>query len=193
MGKVGDYYLDKKNYNLYGPKSKKGWGTSIQLKGADGNANVTRYVFTSGYDFTANNRFYSVIMEGGRNALMNSAWLTYLVREHHGTANVLYYYQIPGMAASNTIYSVSYYNSDYVSQNVYVNIVKENGVVIIINKLLLFVSGPLILFQIMLLAVIPEMLWTIILLFPMNWMCQITRRLPIITVLAMAISKQINN
>lgn len=128
MGKVGDYYLDKKNYNLYGPKSKKGWGTSIQLKGADGNANVTRYVFTSGYDFTANNRFYSVIMEGGRNALMNSAWLTYLVREHHGTANVLYYYQIPGMAASNTIYSVSYYNSDYVSQNVYVNIVKENGV-----------------------------------------------------------------
>lgn len=33
LGREGDYYLDKDNYNLYGPKSSSGWGTPINLKG----------------------------------------------------------------------------------------------------------------------------------------------------------------
>ena len=33
LGVEGDYYLDKSNYELYGPKSDNGWGTPISLKG----------------------------------------------------------------------------------------------------------------------------------------------------------------
>ena len=33
LGSVGDYYLDKDNYELYGPKTNSGWGTPINLKG----------------------------------------------------------------------------------------------------------------------------------------------------------------
>lgn len=33
LGKEGDYYLDKADYELYGPKTDSGWGTPISLKG----------------------------------------------------------------------------------------------------------------------------------------------------------------
>ncbi|MBT2561568.1 hypothetical protein J7E50_12055 [Pedobacter sp. ISL-68] len=35
-GITGDYYLDKTNYQLYGPKTATGWGIPILLRGADG-------------------------------------------------------------------------------------------------------------------------------------------------------------
>ncbi|GAA5522657.1 collagen-like protein [Aliifodinibius salicampi] len=33
LGIVGDYYLDKSNFDFYGPKTNSGWGTPINLKG----------------------------------------------------------------------------------------------------------------------------------------------------------------
>ena len=36
IGNVGDYYLDLSNTNLYGAKTKQGWGTPINLKGIQG-------------------------------------------------------------------------------------------------------------------------------------------------------------
>jgi len=36
-GKVGDYYLDVSNGNLYGPKADAGWGSFFSLKGEKGN------------------------------------------------------------------------------------------------------------------------------------------------------------
>ena len=33
IGNVGDYYLDLSNTNLYGAKTKQGWGTPINLEG----------------------------------------------------------------------------------------------------------------------------------------------------------------
>ncbi|MEO7215710.1 hypothetical protein [Mucilaginibacter sp.] len=36
IGVNGDYYLDKQNYLLYGPKVAAGWGVPILLRGADG-------------------------------------------------------------------------------------------------------------------------------------------------------------
>ncbi|RYG08336.1 MAG: hypothetical protein EOO07_25795, partial [Chitinophagaceae bacterium] len=36
IGINGDYFLDKTNYLLYGPKTAAGWGTPILLRGADG-------------------------------------------------------------------------------------------------------------------------------------------------------------
>lgn len=36
LGSNGDYYLDKTNYLLYGPKTATGWGTPILLRGAQG-------------------------------------------------------------------------------------------------------------------------------------------------------------
>lgn len=36
IGKNGDFYLDKINLNLYGPKTSTGWGEGISIKGKDG-------------------------------------------------------------------------------------------------------------------------------------------------------------
>jgi hypothetical protein len=36
LGNLGDYYLDKTNYQLYGPKDAVGWGIPVLLRGADG-------------------------------------------------------------------------------------------------------------------------------------------------------------
>jgi hypothetical protein len=38
LGDEGDYYLDKENYHLYGPKSGDGWGDPIHLQGPEGAA-----------------------------------------------------------------------------------------------------------------------------------------------------------
>lgn len=55
LGNGGDYYLDKTNSVLYGPKASMvelgspesaWWGAGLELKGADGNANVKSYVFS---------------------------------------------------------------------------------------------------------------------------------------------------
>ncbi|GGC41053.1 hypothetical protein GCM10011386_36350 [Parapedobacter defluvii] len=36
VGNLGDYYLDKKGANLYGPKTTSGWGSPLNLRGDDG-------------------------------------------------------------------------------------------------------------------------------------------------------------
>lgn len=52
LGKIGDYYLDKTSYLLYGPKSGSGWGAPVNLRGPAGsqgpagNANVIIDTFT---------------------------------------------------------------------------------------------------------------------------------------------------
>ncbi|GEM_PF-2089440 len=54
IGRHGDFYLDKENYILYGPKittgENPGWGVGLMLKGADGNANVRTFVLNIGKD-----------------------------------------------------------------------------------------------------------------------------------------------
>ncbi|MBI9056321.1 MAG: collagen-like protein [Labilibaculum sp.] len=56
-GEHGDFYLDKETAILYGPKNNKGiaiggtgWGAGLELKGADGNANVKTYKLTINAD-----------------------------------------------------------------------------------------------------------------------------------------------
>ncbi|WP_224746674.1 hypothetical protein [Mucilaginibacter rigui] len=49
VGAVGDYYLDKTSYSLYGPKLSTGWGTAISLKG-------TANVIYSGWNYAVNFR-----------------------------------------------------------------------------------------------------------------------------------------
>lgn len=36
LGKAGDFYIDKKNGDLYGPKATSGWGTAVDMRGATG-------------------------------------------------------------------------------------------------------------------------------------------------------------
>jgi hypothetical protein len=36
LGSNGDYYLDRDNYDLYGPKTEDGWGTPLHLQGDEG-------------------------------------------------------------------------------------------------------------------------------------------------------------
>lgn len=54
IGRNGDFYLDKENYTLYGPKlttgENPGWGAGLMLKGAEGNANVRTFVLNIGKD-----------------------------------------------------------------------------------------------------------------------------------------------
>ena len=45
-GSNGDYYIDKTNYLLYGPKTASGWGTPVSLRGPADDANVKTTVFT---------------------------------------------------------------------------------------------------------------------------------------------------
>jgi hypothetical protein len=61
LGNAGDFYLDKENSVLYGPKANliifgspesAWWGIGLQLKGADGNANVRTFKYTA-TDWTA--------------------------------------------------------------------------------------------------------------------------------------------
>jgi hypothetical protein len=50
-GAIGDYYLDKTNYLLYGPKTASGWGVPVNLQGPQGpmgNANVKVDTFSVG-------------------------------------------------------------------------------------------------------------------------------------------------
>src|SRR5579859_1145670 len=49
LGNVGDYYLDKTTFMLYGPKTGTGWGVPVLLQGPQGpmgNANVKVDTFT---------------------------------------------------------------------------------------------------------------------------------------------------
>lgn len=109
-GNVGDYYLDKSSYGLYGPKTSNGWGSPVNLKGADGNANVTRYLFPE-HDFDTNNRAQAVISNLSEQEMVQSAWLVYLVDTH--TYNDTVFFSIPGPAKFNSIvYSVDHFYSN---------------------------------------------------------------------------------
>lgn len=52
LGATGDYYLDKSNYMLYGPKIASGWGAAVSLQGPAGTANV----LYSGWNYATNFR-----------------------------------------------------------------------------------------------------------------------------------------
>jgi hypothetical protein len=78
LGQIGDFYLDQANYDMYGPKTDQGWGSPINLKGADGNANVTRYLFPS-HDFGATPNVIKEITNVTRTEMIESAWLVYLI------------------------------------------------------------------------------------------------------------------
>lgn len=106
LGVVGDYYLDKDSYELYGPKTSNGWGTPLNLKGADGNANVTRYLFP-GHDFFTEDPLVLRIDISGAAEFKESVWLIYVVDEMaQSTRNA---WPIPGYGkASNTLYQSRY-------------------------------------------------------------------------------------
>ncbi|MEL7834835.1 hypothetical protein [Fodinibius sp. Rm-B-1B1-1] len=79
LGVEGDYYLDKDSYELYGPKTDNGWGAPLNLKGADGNANVTRYIFP-GHDFEQIQGKILQIPDIDSEEQMNqNAWFVYLI------------------------------------------------------------------------------------------------------------------
>src|SRR5699024_5547897 len=105
LGNKGDFYLDKSNYELYGPKTGSGWGSPINLKGADGNANVTRYIFPS-HDFSK----YSSLSVGlpleSENIMKESSFLVYWVV---GPNDDEKYIHIPGSDPGGNSYIV-YHN-----------------------------------------------------------------------------------
>ncbi|PAU95649.1 hypothetical protein CK503_00875 [Aliifodinibius salipaludis] len=91
LGVEGDYYLDKDSYELYGPKTSTGWGSPLNLKGADGNANVTRYIFP-GHNFEQDYRYIlntNGIVESA-SEMRENIWLVYVI-DNIGT-----YHHLPG-------------------------------------------------------------------------------------------------
>ena len=81
LGNVGDYYIDKTTMNLYGAKTREGWGTPISLKGTQGQngqsgqngskilsgieAPTTQGNIGDWYIDTQNKRFYGPKKENG--------------------------------------------------------------------------------------------------------------------------------
>lgn len=102
LGEVGDYYLDRTNYDLYGPKftllntNSAIWGTPINLKGADGadgNANVTRYLYP-GFDFNGTQIYEGTsryLAMPSETDMRESIWLIYGVANSQNDI-----YPIPG-------------------------------------------------------------------------------------------------
>jgi hypothetical protein len=110
LGAIGDYYLDKSSYELYGPKTGSGWGTPINLKGADGNANVTRYIFPE-HDFSSNSSVTHSIGGITNNEFLESAWLVYLANDRGTTNSTFRYYAVPTVGVNDgSSYSVSFGN-----------------------------------------------------------------------------------
>ncbi|MCC5907318.1 MAG: hypothetical protein JJU13_13990 [Balneolaceae bacterium] len=73
LGEVGDYYLDRDNYHLYGPKTESGWGAPLDLQGPPGTANV----------------FYSGWLEIEWNSLDNPNWKQMSIDEPAVTEELL--------------------------------------------------------------------------------------------------------
>lgn len=74
LGVEGDYYLDTSSYELYGPKTVGGWGTPLNLKGADGNANVTLYIFDPN-PFTSTDSQHTFEISGlDASEIFDSSW-----------------------------------------------------------------------------------------------------------------------
>ncbi len=117
LGVEGDYYLDKFSYHLYGPKTGSGWGTPLNLKGADGNANVTRYIFP-GFDFSSNSQFVAIFSDLTEMEMKQSSWSVYLM---YDTGSNQIYYSVPGRAR-NILYSVEH---NFVNGSMYLRIKTE--------------------------------------------------------------------
>ncbi|WP_138430472.1 collagen-like protein [Fodinibius saliphilus] len=117
LGENGDFYLDKSNYNMYGPKTSQGWGTAVNLKGADGNANVTRYIYPQ-HDFSSSPQFVAVFSNLTETEMKQSSWSVYLM---YDTGSNQIYYSVPGRAR-NIQYSVEH---NFVNGNVYFRINTE--------------------------------------------------------------------
>ena len=114
LGVEGDYYLDKDNYNLYGPKTDSGWGAPINIKGADGNANVTRYI-APGHDFSAVYSNRITIGSVSKDDMLASGWLVYLVDASSLSNTDEFFYLIPGPASlvnTDVTYNVRYFYRD---------------------------------------------------------------------------------
>lgn len=110
LGDLGDFYLDQANYDMYGPKTDNGWGSPINLKGADGNANVTRYIYPS-HDF-ASESYLTLTVPGISNTeFKNSAWLVYLANDRGLNNSTFRYYSVPTEGVyDGSSYSVSFGN-----------------------------------------------------------------------------------
>jgi len=95
LGKAGDFYLNKTNSDLYGPKTAAGWGTPFNLRG---NANVKSGTFTlTNTDYV--NGYWSVTTGGGsalgvasRTAVKNIPGITTAI---FNTGTVLVYLNVP--------------------------------------------------------------------------------------------------
>jgi hypothetical protein len=110
LGDMGDFYLDQANYDMYGPKTDQGWGTPINLKGADGNANVTRYIFP-GHDFSSSSSLSPRIGGITNNEFRESAWLVYLSNDLNVSNSTFRYYSVPTNGINmGSSYSVSFGN-----------------------------------------------------------------------------------
>ena len=126
-GAMGDFYLNKNTFDLYGPKTAGGWGTPINLKGT---ANVM-YSSWIDADWNLVDDPRSKTMKISANQLSNNdlrnkaILLMYL--KQFGTSSI---YPMPSSGRwSNTFYSYTFGNNGVdLQQAILVNLVSTNGV-----------------------------------------------------------------
>lgn len=112
LGTEGDYYLDKENYDLYGPKTSDEWGSPLSLNGAGSAPGVVRFIFP-GHDFNEDTGSHEYTMEIhlGEESVDDYIWLAYMTNENS------WKYQVPGPAYDAMGQPVSYYNFYFSSPN----------------------------------------------------------------------------
>lgn len=145
-GNIGDYYIDKNNSFLYGPKTSSSWGSAIVLRGVngvdgkdgkDGNANVRTYMFSNPWNYYDNDFPQTGLFEF---PFTGSFYLTSGEVEYglilgfieHGS--IFSYWSQAGTTHSNS------YGSNFNSSFQYSNFIR-NGVYIKIGKNVLNNSG----------------------------------------------------
>lgn len=93
---------------LFGPKTDSGWGVPLNLKGADGNANVTRYITRE--QISALALKFLILNADSETESVENVWLVYLVYEGSG---LWHYYSLPGYGINNnTLYTRFHYWTD---------------------------------------------------------------------------------
>jgi hypothetical protein len=95
VGAAGDFYLDKTNFRLYGPKVGTSWGTPLSLRGPAGpqgpagNANVKTDVFTVAANQWNTTNLGNYMLETGSGGFTEYFMQTYLRINNTVTQDVL--------------------------------------------------------------------------------------------------------
>lgn len=91
-GAIGDFYLNRTTYTLYGPKTAQGWGMGLELKGKDGTQGIKTFV-TQNYQSLTGPVFFS--LPGVTEQAINNGYVAAFFRREQLRVNPGFYRLYP--------------------------------------------------------------------------------------------------